>query len=286
MSNRYPKKTLDPIRANRRVDPPMRRAVAVAASQNPAQNAPLRWFFVLVAALVVAALGLAARTAIGRWTEEQAERQIARQMMALPEDQTAALVLGLVDLDQRAIPLVTLALVDPRPPVAEAAERALHELVSRWQLLPVEQSTPRVTMLAKFLAEAAGQVQARRRPFVRDLAAQLMIWPLDPKTTSAGDTIACCELILRLPALPDSEIRLAGAATTPPPTIAETPEPAPQPLPAELPTPLPSSEPAMPAIVTPQVIHPTRPDHLPDASREMPQEPKRFIAPRAIKIDG
>ena len=291
MPNRFPKQTPHPVRAAplrtaMRVDPPVRRATPPVTSAAPHPNAPLRWFFVVVAALVVAALGLTVRTAIARWTQDRAERQIARQIALLPDDQAAALVRGLVDLDEQAIPLVTRALVDPRPAVADAAQQSLQELVTRWQLLPVEHSTSRVMALARRLAAAAGQVPARRRPFIRDLAAQLLIWPLDPKSTSAGETIACCELILRLPPPTDTEIRVAGAPSIRPTTVSQMPESSPQPLPVKLPTPLPSSELAMPEPAAPRVLNPTHPDLLPDASREAPQEPKRFLAPRAIQIDG
>ncbi|MDX1947411.1 MAG: hypothetical protein SFU86_18565 [Pirellulaceae bacterium] len=267
-------------RPARRLDPPAPRATVGSSRRQP-----LGWLLIVVGALVVLCLGLAARGSLAKWTLAQAESRLQRQILAAREPAAAALVASLVDWDERAIVPATRALVDPRPHVAAAAAETLRELVARWQLLPASRSTSRIAALAAALAEIADRLPPRQRSLARDFAARMLVWPLDSEQADTAEVIACCERVLRLPMPLSEEPRWAvvspeksAASLAPPPATAPPLPVLPAPLPATMVPAAPTAEPA--------VLAPTRPDLLPDATREVPVEPRRFVAPRAVKIEG
>ncbi|MEX2173182.1 MAG: hypothetical protein WD872_02395 [Pirellulaceae bacterium] len=241
------------------------------------------FFLLILAGVLVAGTGLVARQQLAGWTHRQVRDRCVGEIQSLPERQAAALVLrlDLPDADQVAV-LVPL-LADPRPGVADAAARALAGQVESWRHLPRAEASPCVAALAHELAVHADSLPTQQRRVAHDLAARLVVWPLDPNDPGSMQSLADCELVLRLPLLQEAEPRIATTLPRLAPHVAQV-LPA-DPLPPQLPQGLPANEPAAEPVV-PRVYGSVEPERLPDASQERPVEPKRFLAPKAAKIEG
>src|SRR5687768_11499167 len=113
---------------------------------------PGLWLISAVAtALVALGIGLLARWQAGvreqvsaRWQQELAQRN---------EAEAAALVRLVRQHDTLAIGPLAQALSDPRPQVAAAARESVGNLVADWRQLPPGEAVPRLTELAKMLAD-------------------------------------------------------------------------------------------------------------------------------------
>jgi hypothetical protein len=245
----------------------------------------IRVFAVAAGGAAVVVLGLFVRLAVAHWTRARIEQSLVRQIAALEENDAAALVLGFDSHNQRAIPALAFALADPRPAVAEAAQHTIGRLIADWQLLPAGEAAPRVASLAQHLAAHGNQVALRRRAWLRDLAARLLVWPIPSQSDLSVATIAQCEAILRLPLPTEADLRIAARPN--PPEAEEPAFPAHHPaaLAPPLPQPLPLAEAALPTAPRDSIPHDlAEPSRLPGASRELPLAPRQFLAPRARKL--
>jgi hypothetical protein len=239
---------------------------------------------VLAALAAIALWAWLGRAHLERWTRAELAARHQQQLTQLSDEGAATLIAHLAAADDEYLDLLVLALNDPRPAVANAAERALDDRVNCWSRWPQTEAGPRVAALAGLLAPAAESVPRERRAFIQKIAERLLAWPLDGRLIDSGRLIADCEIVLRLPLPAPVEDRIALQVQAEEPAIEpELPSAgAPQ---AALPLPLSGqSEPVPPTEPTPRVVFPEQPKSLPDANRESPTEPRQFIAPKAIRI--
>jgi hypothetical protein len=243
-----------------------------------------RWLILGLAAVAVALAGLAANRWSGEWTRRELRARFARQIRSLPEDQAAAKLRELQQLGTAEPALVIPHMADEREVVAAAARATLSTLVDQCRFLPAAEASSQVAALARELAMVAPQLPIQRRPWAHNVATRLVLWPLDPQATDVGQVLADCEAVLALPPAADAEIRVATAPPADVRGLADVPPLAP--ISQHLPAPLPGAEssPAEPAM--PRIYGPVEPERLIDASRERPAEPKQFLPPRAMKIEG
>jgi hypothetical protein len=250
----------------------------------------------LAGAALAAALVVAGQQAARRRSIEHSQSHSSRAIAALPERAAAQHVHDLLSLDVEALPILVPLLADQRPLVADAAHEALADLLARWQRLPPGESSPRVARLARELAVLSPDLAESRRRTAHDLAARVLVWPLDPSAANAPQVVADCEAVLRLPASVTDEPRVAARPTPAQPAIVKPalagPAPAAAPpvrsIPPVATAPLaaPLVEAPPPASPPPFYGRPAEPERLIDASRERPEEPRQIRPPRAIKIEG
>ena len=236
---------------------------------------------------VIAWAAIAGRGLVGSWTRARVRDQMHARVHALRDAQASQFVRELAVLDADAPAVIVPLLADPREPVAAAAEQTLRRLVEDWQRLPADQANHRFGMLAHELAAWAARLPAPRGLAARDLAARVLVSPLDPGSPRAAQILADCELVLRQPIEYHEVVRVAAAppARTEPPSI-----PAVQPVPAAPPVVV-----AAPAAVMsdphsapePRIYGaPLEPERLIDASQERSVEPRQLRRPKAMKIEG
>jgi hypothetical protein len=245
-----------------------------------------RGLLIVLAAVIVAGAGLAARYGLGHWTRRQLVAQHGRRIAALDEPAAARAARQLVTLDEDAPRVLVPLLADQRPAVALAAGQALEHLLANWSRLRTPAAAPRVALLARELAAAAPKLSGDQRRTAHNLALQLVVWPLDPETSSRGQVVADCELVLRLPLTGSDEPRIAAAQEREPSLPLDPPEQSPPPLATALPAPLPAANQPPFDPDAPRVFGPVEPERLLDASQERPERPKQFLPPRALKIEG
>ena len=169
--------------------------------------------------------------------------------------------------------------------------KCLADLLTRWESLSADQSAPRVGRLARALAAIAPHVPPSRRRELHDLAARVLVWPLDADGVNAPQVLADCEAILRVPLRSEDEVRIAARpAVTPIAPVATAPEAVEAAPPPSDPTPV---APVTPIVESPPPSEPpsfygqpSEPERLIDASRERAEEPRQIRPPKAIKIDG
>lgn len=245
-----------------------------------------RGLLIVLAAVIVAGAGLAARYGLGHWTRRQLVAMHGRRIAALDESAAARAARQLVILDDDAPHVLVPLLADPRPSVSAAAGQALEHLLANWSRLRTPAAAPRVALLARELAAIGPKLSPEQRCAAHNLAMQLIVWPLDPETGSRGQVVADCELVLRLPLAAGDEPRIAAAPQREPSLPLDPPEHSPPPLAAELPAPLPAANQPPFDPDAPRVFGPVEPERLIDASEERPERPKQFLPPRALKIEG
>ena len=241
----------------------------------------------LLATCLVIATALVVRGRLRDWTEHRLDQRLAWRIQSLPEDQAAALVRTLADVDGRAHSQLVPLLMDNRQQVALAAREAVDQWLFECRSLPADDAATCISELASELAAVGPKLPRESVPWAQSLATRLLNWPLGDPLRSAEVT-RDCEVVLRLVAPEPDEIRIAAIDATgerdfelpdmqPPPM-----SPVPDELPGTIP-PATTSE-ADPAI--PRVYGPVEPGRLPGASEERPERPKQFLPPRAMRIDG
>jgi hypothetical protein len=235
-----------------------------------------------LAALLAIVLGAwLGRGRLQQWTHARLAAEQQRQLAQLSDEGAAVLIARLAEADDEYLDLIVLALAEPRPAVADAAQEALIERMARWSQWRAEESAPRACALAGLLAESAERIPDERRPLLHSLAQRLLLWPVDGRSVDSEKLIADCERLLRLPLPAMADLRVAAVSLDEGPAVQLdiSTQAIAVPRAATL-TELPISPPAG----APRIVHPEQPAALPDASREKPSEPRQFIAPKAIRI--
>ena len=240
--------------------------------------------------------------AVGGWTlhrsligdDFQRADALREQLLAANDAEADSLLASLGDLDAAGAPALAEALGGASPLVAKQALQQLNVLLERWKFLPAPDSSRRVAVLARALAQSVNHIPAERLPAVRRLASRLVAWPLDSQVVDAGQVLADSEIVLRRPmsqaaleAAPRAADSLTSLATNPgigdtallQPT-AETPKKPPREKPAPL------ARRQLPADVAALRPSPGKADPLPIALEggKYAAEPRQLAAPRARPI--
>ncbi len=239
-----------------------------------------RWAgWIVVGGLVAVSAGMG-RYWLAEWLVARTQAQRAELIGELSAAEAARYVRQLPPWDEATPATLVVALADERPEVAHAAAESLSRAVTRWSELRPEEAASRVAMLARELADVAPQLDGDRQYVASRLAERLIVWPIESPGESAA-TIAACETILRLRAtLPlDDGLRVASLPSVEEPVVADQPPPQ-EDLPPLVMAPI------VPSPKQPRPIPGMPPERIPDASSERPVEPRQFLAPRAMKIEG
>jgi hypothetical protein len=243
-----------------------------------------RSLLTLLAGVVLAGGGLAARGPLQQWTRGRLHQQHVQRIRSLSEEQAAAATVRLVVLDSDAPSVLAPLLVEKRQGVATAAASAIDRLIADWSRLPREASSPRVAALARDIASVAPQLAPEQRRWSHALATRLVVWPLTDELAASGQVVADCETVLRFPVPDEPDVRVAAASRGIKRHEAEFTESVP--LPIDLPGAVPYAPEPVENPDWPRVYGPVEPGRLIDASKERPSEPKQFLPPRAMKIEG
>lgn len=151
----------------------------------------------LLATLALAGLLLALAAGLrGTFFQLLAEHW-QRQLATMPETDAGILVQRAARVGEAGIPVLVEALASPRPGVAQAGSRALLDELSRWKTLPASESSPKLAILARALADRADRFSDDAQHDAAGLAGQILLWPLDESKADRARVIACCQRVLK-----------------------------------------------------------------------------------------
>jgi hypothetical protein len=119
-------------------------------------------------------------------------RRLEASVSSLPETEVLPQARRLAELGDEGSAALVRLLGSRREGEVQAAEIALAELLDRWRRLPVEESAPRAIQLARELAANRRRASFLDRRPVRELAAQLAIWPTS-NAAQAAELLTLCE---------------------------------------------------------------------------------------------
>jgi hypothetical protein len=175
--------------------------------------------------LALAAASLLWSVAASRWSEETGLERWHRQLAAVPDRQVVDYLRDATAKQDEPTQLVQL-LGSPRPGVVRAAQQLLMERLDRWQLEPVRRTSPRIARLAKMLADHSHDWEPAALEAASELAAGILLWPVDGRVIDEERLIVECEQVLRACVECRSEkVNLTGGGqrghqTSPPSEIA------------------------------------------------------------------
>jgi len=126
-----------------------------------------------------------------------AARHWTQKLQSAPDEQIEPLLRQAAAWGEEGVPVLVEALGSGREPVARAGRRVIFSELERWKQLPVQERTSRLAVLAEALAARVENFGPTARSDAAELAAQILLWPLESETTSARDVIAHCDTILQ-----------------------------------------------------------------------------------------
>lgn len=250
-----------------------------------------KWLTRAVVLLAIAGaafvVGLFASGLVQEWTQRKVLAGLETRISAASEEEAVRLIDDLGNSDVAAVPLLVRLLADDRKPVAHAAQREIDQLLDAWQQLPGGEAARRCNTLAHHLAAGAQCMPASSQTAARHIAVRMLARPPHPEAAGDHQLISDCETILRLTATDatEPEIALAGLPAFPEEETTEKPIVPHYQLSDDVAQPETTAE-ATPPALEPPPGPPVEPQRLPDAPVEEPTEPRRFLAPRAMRIEG
>lgn len=146
--------------------------------------------------VVTAALAAAVYTKRGAWTQQLARRWQAELDHASPEEVTL-LLHQLSCLGNTGIPSLVAAMGSQRESVARAGKDELWDEFQRWKSLDVGDYEPKVTCLARALAEQVEQFGPTARCDAAELAVRIL---REFPAAARGPVVDACEEVLRVTA--------------------------------------------------------------------------------------
>lgn len=170
--------------------------------------------FAGVVVLSMIAVGVGVWLGRGQWLAWHWGRQLA----TVPDDQAAALLARIAELDQDGIPLLVDAMGSHREAVASGARRVLAERQQRWENLPWCEAAPRLLVLAESLAARGEGLPPTARREARRIAAWILRWRPAQSTPERPRMVAACEAILKWP---DGGPGEAAVGAMPPPFLEQ-----------------------------------------------------------------
>jgi HEAT repeats len=175
---------------------PPKKSAATASRRRPK---PGRLLGITLAA--TALLGILAAAWHSRRPEILAERWQAR-LTELPDAELEPQLRRIAELGDAGIPVLTAALGSPREPLRDAAQVAILDEMARWELLPAEAATARLSTLAESLAAMSRQFDRPTHRFAADLALRILHWPHEDGDARRPALLAHCEAVLAAAAAP------------------------------------------------------------------------------------
>ncbi|MBM4091074.1 MAG: hypothetical protein FJ276_16875 [Planctomycetes bacterium] len=171
----------------------------------------LRWIVRAGLLLLTAGLIAGALNVLLQPPRDLLASQLLADLTSAPVHDVDLIVGHLEALDERGTTAMVAALGSPRTEVAQAARLALHRQLDRWQRLPLNESIPRINLLARALACHVEQFPPAARRAASDLAARALKWPVShPPRGDRPQLFADCEKTVRTAAeLPRQDNPLA-----------------------------------------------------------------------------
>ncbi len=156
-----------------------------------------RW----VAPLAAAAVTLAVVATWPFWGSPLFDQFVVRQLSAqldsrYADTQAREVVERIAELGRPGIPALVSALGHRRASVSQAARTALRGQLDRWRLLPAEEASRNVALVARCLAQQTEQFGATARAEATQLAMQFLVWPLDGAAVDRVQVVMDCEQVL------------------------------------------------------------------------------------------
>ena len=257
----------------------------------------------LPAALLLAIAGTAivgalfASGSVRQWTERELLAGLKARIAAASDDEAIQLIDELEQLDAAAVPLLVQLLANDREPIAHAAQQEIDQLLDAWQQLPASEAARRHDALAHCLADGVPRMPMSRQPTARRIAVRMLALSAHSGAAEAHQFFLDCETILRLATAESSEpistvtfssaeLPATQSEKAPAPVYQlsdDSPVPEPPPPATPRPSELPQSPPAEPRLLE------QPPREQPPGEGDPPgrtAEPRRFLAPKAMRIEG
>ncbi len=156
------------------------------------------WFKPTIVTLLLAlAAGGVLWSAVARWwCKDDGMARWHHELAAVPDEHIVQYVRNATAQEDDPRPLVQL-LGSQRPDVVRAAHELLMETLDRWQLEPSQRTSPRVAQLAQQLADHAHLWEPAALDAASQLAARILLWPVDGRQINEERLILECEKLLR-----------------------------------------------------------------------------------------
>lgn len=167
-----------------------------------------RWLFPVLCVGCLTVILLAALAKLTPRPKQVLAHQRQSELKTAADDEVLPLLREIADLGDAGIGVLVESLGSQREVVARGSQRVLHEVLERWQLLPADVSSPRVTALARELAEHTSALPREARSIAADLATQILVWSFDDDVVQIQQVIMDCETVLRASAGTGSSPRL------------------------------------------------------------------------------
>jgi len=159
---------------------------------------------------VLGAIGIACLVIWIDWTKWTISRLIP-QLPTLPPEEAIDLLHQLVPHTPASIPLLVQGLCDPRPAVAQAAQKELQNLQQQWENQAWHQVSQPLSCLAQTLAEQKERIPPHSRPIAQQLAEWILAWRPPEGSPERVQMIAACENLLVYLAQSGGPARQSGA---------------------------------------------------------------------------
>lgn len=155
------------------------------------------WTIGMGVAVALAALAWGAM----RWTETGPDQivatYLARYVELIPDELVEDELRQMAGLDGPGLLVLLAALDSPRTAVARSATVVLDQQLVTWREWPAQRASLQIGRLARGLARRVDQWSPHARSVARDLALQILDWPVDRRHVDRALILADCEYVLR-----------------------------------------------------------------------------------------
>jgi hypothetical protein len=149
-----------------------------------------------------------------RWADTGPDQFLAAYLAGyvetMPDELVEDELREMAVLDGPGLLVLLAALDSPRPAVARSATVVLDQQLATWREWPVQRASVQIQRLARGLAQRVDQWSPVPRSVARDLALQILDWPVDRRHVDRAVILADCEYVLR------SALALPRSAALPP----------------------------------------------------------------------
>ncbi len=150
---------------------------------------------------VVTAFGIAALLAtlvvtLRPWEERLLANRLQQELSTLSDADAERAVRRLALVGDSVIPFLVEALGSDRASVAQAARSQLLARIDAWEQLPAHQSSPKLAIVARSLAENVNRYGPTSRSLAADLAERILRWPTDTHAIDRSELIGNCAMVL------------------------------------------------------------------------------------------
>jgi len=121
-----------------------------------------------------------------------------RQLAATADDRVEIVIRQIGESGKSGVPLLVEALGADRECVAQSAKQELFVQLEHWRMLSVSDYSARLTALAETLAEQVDHFDSRARRDAMDLAARMLLHPINAGQADQNKLLTASEKVLRI----------------------------------------------------------------------------------------